>query len=135
MAGRGLVLDDASLGIQRRKQRDGDEHFNEAVRKCTERFEDRVRDLSPINDIGRSLMVKAFANDDYLNIGLIEPENQQSFTEGYRFLSMGMMAMIRILIIAPMGPLIVSLSSVCLILLVFPSVFLYNNGRRCRHGS
>ena len=52
-----------------------------------------------------------------------------------RFQKQGMMAMIRILIIAPMESLIVSLSSVCFILLVFPSVFLYNNGRRCRHGS
>lgn len=72
-----------------------DGHFNEAVRKCTERFEDRVQNLTGIEATGRDLMAKAFKNADYIDINQIEPENQTSFVEGYRFLSMGTMAAIR----------------------------------------
>lgn len=72
-----------------------DGHFNEAVRKCTERFEDRVRNLSGIEATGRDLITKAFRDANFIDISQIEPENQPSFMEGYRFLSMGMMAAIR----------------------------------------
>lgn len=72
-----------------------DGHFNEAVRKCTERFEDRVRNMSGIEATGRDLMAKAFKNEEFIDINQIEPENQPSFVEGYRFLSMGTMAAIR----------------------------------------
>lgn len=72
-----------------------DGHFNEAVRKCAERFEDRVRNLSNIEATGRDLMARAFSNADLINISRIEPENQQSFLDGYKLLSMGMMAAIR----------------------------------------
>ena len=72
-----------------------DGHFNEAVRKCTERFEDRVQNLTGIEATGRDLMAKAFKNEDFIDINQIETENQASFVEGYRFLSMGTMAAIR----------------------------------------
>ena len=72
-----------------------DGHFNEAVRKCAERFEDRVRNLSNIEATGRDLVSKAFKEATFIDISQIEPENQSSFVDGYRFLAMGMMAAIR----------------------------------------
>lgn len=72
-----------------------DGHFNEAVRKCAERFEDRVRNLSNIEATGRDLMARDFSNADLIDISRIEPENQPSFLDGYKLLSMGMMAAIR----------------------------------------
>jgi len=70
-------------------------HFNEAVRKAFERFEDRVQDVSAIKASGRDLMGKAFSNDSYLELSRVEPENRDSFVDGYKLLSMGSMAAIR----------------------------------------
>lgn len=72
-----------------------DGHFNEAVRKAGEIFEDRVQGLSGISSSGRDLMAKAFADGTWINIDLIQPENQSGFIDGYRFLTMGAMASIR----------------------------------------
>lgn len=70
-------------------------HFNEAVRKACEKFEDRVREVSALEASGRDLMAKVFSNDNYLDISKIKPENRQDFIDGYKFLSMGSMAAIR----------------------------------------
>ena len=70
-------------------------HFNEAVRKAFERFEDKVRELSAIEASGRELMGKAFSTADYLDISRVENENKQSFVDGYKLLAMGSMAAIR----------------------------------------
>ncbi len=70
-------------------------HYNEAVRKALEIFEDKVRDVSSIDASGRDLMGKAFASAKYLIIDGIEPENRQDFVDGYKFLAMGSMAAIR----------------------------------------
>ena len=70
-------------------------HFNEAVRKATERFEDWVQKHSNNNSSGKDLMAKAFSTNNLINLSGIEIENQSGFSEGYKFLTMGMMAAIR----------------------------------------
>lgn len=70
-------------------------HFNEAVRKAFERFEDRVQEVSAIKASGRELMGRAFPNDNYLELSGVELENRDSFVDGYKLLSMGSMAAIR----------------------------------------
>lgn len=72
-----------------------DGHFNEAVRKAAERFEDVVRDKSSLSQIGQDLMTKAFATSDLLAVDRLQPENEKDFIEGYRFLAMGLMRAIR----------------------------------------
>lgn len=69
-------------------------HFNDAVRKAMERFEDRIRDLSGLSAHGRDLMARAFA-DGRLLTATLQPENRQDFEEGVKFLTMGAMAAIR----------------------------------------
>jgi uncharacterized protein (TIGR02391 family) len=72
-----------------------DGHFNEAVRKAAERLEDFVQEISNLELSGRDLMANAFRDGTYINISNIQPENQQGFIEGYKFLAMGTMASIR----------------------------------------
>ena len=72
-----------------------DGHFNEAVRKAGEIFEDRVRQSSGLESFGRGLMGKAFNNGSLIDFSSIEPENRKDFISGYRFLCMGAMAAIR----------------------------------------
>lgn len=70
-------------------------HFNEAVRKGAERFEDRVRDLSGLDTYGRDLMARAFSDACLLKIDSLEPENQADFQKGFKLMTMGAMAAIR----------------------------------------
>jgi uncharacterized protein (TIGR02391 family) len=70
-------------------------HFNEAVRKAAERYEDRVRDLAGLDAYGRDLMARAFATADHLDLATYAPENRQDFQEGYKLLAMGSMAAVR----------------------------------------
>lgn len=72
-----------------------DGHFNESVRKAMERYEDLVQEISTLDASGRDLMARVFSSDSYINADDIEPENQVSFTEGYKFLAMGSMGSIR----------------------------------------
>ncbi len=72
-----------------------DGHFNEAVRKTTERFEDYVQEISNLSLSGRDLMANAFKDGKYINISNVQPENQLGFIEGYKLLAMGAMASIR----------------------------------------
>lgn len=72
-----------------------DGHFNEAVRKAMERFEDYVQEITNLDLSGRDLMANAFRDGMYINTSNIQPENQQGFIEGYKFLTMGAMASIR----------------------------------------
>lgn len=72
-----------------------DGHFNEAVRKAAERFENEVHARSGLDSFGRQLMAGAFATPDLLAIDRLEPENQDGFVEGYRFLAMGLTGAIR----------------------------------------
>lgn len=70
-------------------------HFNEAVRKAAERFENEVHARSGLDSFGRQLMATAFVNPNLLRIDRLEPENQDGFVEGYRFLAMGLTGAIR----------------------------------------
>lgn len=72
-----------------------DGHFNESVRKATERLENFVQEISNLGLSGRDLMANAFRDGTYVNASNIQPENQQGFIEGYKFLTMGAMASIR----------------------------------------
>ena len=72
-----------------------DGHFNEAVRKAAERFEDFVQEISNLELSGRDLMANAFRDGTYINTSNIQPENQQGFVEGCKFLTMGAMSSIR----------------------------------------
>ena len=73
--------------------RDG--HFNEAVRKAAERFEDEVRDRTGLPDHGTALMGKAFGSGGAVTLVGMEPENEKDFQDGFKFLAMGMMAALR----------------------------------------
>ena len=70
-------------------------HFNEAVRKAAERFEDRVRGVSEISAHGRDLMAKVFGTSGSIDTTGLQPENEEDFREGYKFLAMGVMAAVR----------------------------------------
>jgi len=70
-------------------------HFNEAVRKTYEIFEEKVKDKSGLEKHGQDLMANAFSDEKMLNIFMIKPENRQSFIDGFKFLAMGSMAAIR----------------------------------------
>lgn len=72
-----------------------DGHFNEAVRKSVERFEAKVQEISGDSEIGRPLMAKVFSEGTYINLDGIEANNQSSFQEGYKFLTMGAMQAVR----------------------------------------
>lgn len=72
-----------------------DGHFNEAVRKASERFEDRVRERSGLADHGVSLMGKAFGPGGVLVLKGMKPENEKDFQDGFKFLAMGMMGALR----------------------------------------
>lgn len=70
-------------------------HYNEAVRKGFEKYEDKVREISGLGASGRDLMGKAFLNDSYLVTDGIKPDNKHDFNDGYKLLSMGAMSAIR----------------------------------------
>lgn len=55
----------------------------------------RTRSLAEVDAFGRKLMSDAFKNPDLLDLGKLQPENQDSFVEGYRFLGMGLTGAIR----------------------------------------
>ena len=72
-----------------------DGHFNEAVRKTAERFENLVHELSGLESFGRDLMARAFESGILLETERLEPENEKGFVEGYKFLAMGVTGAIR----------------------------------------
>jgi uncharacterized protein (TIGR02391 family) len=71
-------------------------HFNEAVRKASERFEARIKEITGLKEIGKSLMGKAFTiQAPAIALNELKTENEKSFQEGYMYLAMGTMASIR----------------------------------------
>lgn len=71
-------------------------HFNEAVRKSSERFEAKIQDISGFREIGKSLMGKAFTTQSpAIPLNGLSTENEKSFQEGYMHLAMGTMGSIR----------------------------------------
>lgn len=88
-------LHDAVAGAPLELFRDG--HYKEAVRKAAERFESVVRDRTDLKgQYGQGLMAQAFKPDGgRLQLVGVEAENQESFQDGFKFLTMGMMSSIR----------------------------------------
>lgn len=72
-----------------------DGHFNEAVRKAAELYEDVVHERSEEDAYGRDLMARAFSTDELLDMARLEPENRDGFEDGYKFLAMGLTGAIR----------------------------------------
>jgi uncharacterized protein (TIGR02391 family) len=72
-----------------------DGHFNEAVRKAAEIFDDYVQEITELNTYGRDLMANAFKDGTHIELSDLQPENQGKFIEGYKFLAMGAMGAIR----------------------------------------
>jgi len=71
-------------------------HFNEAVRKASERFEFKVQNLSGSTDIGKKLMSRVFnLTSPAIQLNSLTSENEKSIQEGYQYMSMGMMQAIR----------------------------------------
>jgi len=71
-------------------------HFNESVRKATERFEVKVKELSGSDDIGKRLMSRVFSipNPD-IKLNPLTTDNEKNIQEGYQYITMGMMQAIR----------------------------------------
>jgi uncharacterized protein (TIGR02391 family) len=71
-------------------------HFNESVRKATEKFEVNVQKRSSMNDIGKDLMAKAFKLDNpKIKLNSLQSENEKAIQEGFQLMTMGMMRAIR----------------------------------------
>ena len=71
-------------------------HFNEAVRKATERFEVEIQDRTGSTDIGKGLMSKTFKlNNPDIQLNNLSTENEKGIQEGFQFLTMGMMRAMR----------------------------------------
>ena len=73
-----------------------DGHLNDAVRKSLERFEKKIQDHLGDNDVGKSLMGKAFNHQNgSIRINDGTSGNDQSEQEGFMHLTMGAMAGMR----------------------------------------
>ncbi|MEQ9277949.1 MAG: TIGR02391 family protein [Balneola sp.] len=71
-------------------------HFNESVRKATERFEVEVQLKSDSTDIGKQLMARTFAlPTPPVALNTLSTENEKGIQEGYKFMTMGMILAIR----------------------------------------
>jgi len=71
-------------------------HFNEAVRKATEKFETRVQIKTGSTDIGKSLMNRTFkAENPIIALNSLATGNDKSIQEGFRGLTAGMMQAMR----------------------------------------
>ncbi|MGB4847925.1 MAG: TIGR02391 family protein [Saprospiraceae bacterium] len=71
-------------------------HYNEAIRKAAEKFENKVQNKSRLTEIGKSLMGKVFnIANPILRTSALSSENEKAFQEGYQLITMGMMQGIR----------------------------------------
>jgi uncharacterized protein (TIGR02391 family) len=71
-------------------------HFNESVRKASERFEVEVQDQSSSSDIGKSLMGRVFAlPTPTIALNSLSSENEKGIQEGFQLMTMGMIRAIR----------------------------------------
>jgi uncharacterized protein (TIGR02391 family) len=71
-------------------------HFNEAVRKASERFEAAIQQKTGLQDIGKGLMSKAFSlSNPLIPLNNMATENEKGIQEGYMFMTMGLMRGIR----------------------------------------
>jgi uncharacterized protein (TIGR02391 family) len=71
-------------------------HFNESVRKATERFEVEIQNLSGSTAIGKPLMGNAFSlPSPTIALNSLSSQNERGIQEGYQLMTMGMMQAIR----------------------------------------
>lgn len=71
-------------------------HFNESVRKATERFEVKVQQQSGSTDIGKRLMSRVFSQPSpSIALNSLSTDNERGIQEGYQYMTMGMMQAIR----------------------------------------
>lgn len=71
-------------------------HFNESVRKASERFEATVQQKTGLQEIGKGLMSKVFSlTNPLISLNGMATENEKGIQEGYMFMTMGLMRGIR----------------------------------------
>lgn len=71
-------------------------HFNESVRKATEKYEVEIQKRTNLSDIGKTLMGKAFnLKTPIIKLNNLTSENEKGVQEGYQFLTMGMIRAMR----------------------------------------
>lgn len=71
-------------------------HFNEAVRKATEKFEAEIQNRAGSTDIGKTLMNRAFkVNGPAIALNSLITGNERSIQEGFQGLTAGMMQAMR----------------------------------------
>jgi len=71
-------------------------HFNESVRKASEKFEVEIQSRANSTDIGKNLMGKAFnLAGPLIALNSQITENEKGIQEGFQFLTMGMIRSMR----------------------------------------
>lgn len=71
-------------------------HFNESVRKATEKFEAEIQSRTGSSDIGKTLMNRTFKlNGPSIALNSLSNGNETSIQEGYQQLTAGMMQAMR----------------------------------------
>ncbi len=71
-------------------------HFNESVRKATEKFEAEIQSRTGSSDIGKTLMNRTFKlNGPTIALNSLSNGNETSIQEGYQQLTSGMMQAMR----------------------------------------
>lgn len=71
-------------------------HFNEAVRKATEKFEAVIQNRTRSTDIGKTLMNRTFkVNEPAIALNSLITGNEKSIQEGFQGLTAGMMQAMR----------------------------------------
>ncbi len=70
-------------------------HYNESVRKASEKFETEIQIRTGLSEIGRGLMGKAFSGTPLIALNKLETENEKGIQEGYQLITMGMMRSMR----------------------------------------
>lgn len=72
-------------------------HYNEAIRKSLERFEECIKNISGLHDqMGKDLMAKSFSgNSPLIDLNGLQTTNDKSEQEGFQFMTMGAMRGLR----------------------------------------
>lgn len=71
-------------------------HFNESIRKASEKFEVYIQRLSNETEIGKGLMGKVFKlPNPVIQLNSLTTENEKGIQEGFQLMTMGMMRGIR----------------------------------------
>lgn len=72
-------------------------HYNEAIRKSLERFEEYIKNISGLHDqMGKDLMAKSFSGGSPpIALNSLQTTNDKSEQEGFQFMTMGAMRGLR----------------------------------------